>query len=119
MEPSDTTYQLGSDATELARLDHQGRLLAPATRVILKAAGVSAGMRILDLGSGAGDAAFVAAELVGPAGEVVGSTDPRMLLRGRISGQDCESLPTCVSSPATFSSQSPTGRSTRSSADWC
>ena len=35
MGASDTTYQLGSDATELARLDHQGRLLAPATRVIL------------------------------------------------------------------------------------
>ncbi|HEX2159616.1 MAG TPA: class I SAM-dependent methyltransferase [Actinomycetes bacterium] len=30
------------------------------------------GMRVLDLGSGTGDVAFVAAELVGPAGEVVG-----------------------------------------------
>jgi SAM-dependent methyltransferase len=72
MGASDTPYQLGSDATELERLDHQGRLLALATRVILKAAGVGAGMRILDLGSGAGDVAFVAADLVGPAGEVVG-----------------------------------------------
>ena len=70
MGASDTPYQLGSDATELERLDHQGRLLAPATRVILKAAGVGAGMRILDLGSGAGDVAFVAADLVGPAGEL-------------------------------------------------
>jgi ubiquinone/menaquinone biosynthesis C-methylase UbiE len=65
-------YQLGSDAAELARLDLQGRVLAPATRTILETAGVSRGMRVLDLGSGAGDVAFVVAELVGSAGEVVG-----------------------------------------------
>ena len=65
-------YQLGSDAAELKRLDLQGRVLAPATRNILTTAGVGRGMRVLDLGSGAGDVAFVATELVGPAGEVVG-----------------------------------------------
>lgn len=69
---SDTGYQLGSDAAELARLDLQGRVLAPATRKILETVGLSSGMRVLDLGSGAGDMAFVAAELVGPGGEVVG-----------------------------------------------
>jgi SAM-dependent methyltransferase len=68
----DSGYQLGSDAAELDRLDLQGRVLAPATRTILQAAGVGRGMRVLDLGSGAGDAAFVVAELVGPAGEIVG-----------------------------------------------
>jgi SAM-dependent methyltransferase len=65
-------YALGSDAVELERLDHQGRVLAPATRAILEAAGVRRGLRVLDLGSGAGDVAFVAAELVGPQGEVIG-----------------------------------------------
>jgi ubiquinone/menaquinone biosynthesis C-methylase UbiE len=65
-------YQLGSDAAELQRLDLQGRVLAPATRTILAAAGIRPGMRVLDLGSGAGDVAFVAAGLAGPAGEVVG-----------------------------------------------
>jgi SAM-dependent methyltransferase len=65
-------YQLGSDAAELERLDLQGRVLAPATRTILQMAGVRRDMRVLDLGSGAGDAAFVAAELIGPGGEVVG-----------------------------------------------
>ena len=65
-------YQLGSDAAELNRLDLQGRVLAPATRTILATAGVRPGMRVLDLGSGAGDVAFVAAELIGAAGEVVG-----------------------------------------------
>jgi SAM-dependent methyltransferase len=65
-------YQLGADPLELERLNRQGRVLAPATRTILEAAGVRTGMRVLDLGSGMGDMAFVAAKLVGPTGEVVG-----------------------------------------------
>jgi SAM-dependent methyltransferase len=72
MGSAETGYQLGSDAAELERLDLQGRVLAPATRTILQAAGVGPDMRVLDLGSGAGDVAFVAAELAGPAGDVVG-----------------------------------------------
>jgi SAM-dependent methyltransferase len=65
-------YPLGSDPAELDRLDHQGRLLAHATRLIFEAAGLRPGMRVLDLGSGAGDVAFVIADLVGPSGEVIG-----------------------------------------------
>jgi SAM-dependent methyltransferase len=72
MSSAETGYQLGSDAAELRRLDLQGRVLAPATRTILAAAGIRPGMRVLDLGSGAGDAAFVAAGLAGPTGKVVG-----------------------------------------------
>jgi SAM-dependent methyltransferase len=69
---SETGYQLGSHAAELERLNRQGTILAPATRTILQAAGVRPGMRVLDLGSGAGDMAFLAAGLVGAGGEVVG-----------------------------------------------
>ena len=72
MSSEETGYQLGSGAAELERLDLQGRVLAPATRTILATAGVRRDMRVLDLGSGAGDVAFVAAGLAGPAGEVVG-----------------------------------------------
>jgi ubiquinone/menaquinone biosynthesis C-methylase UbiE len=72
MGASDFTYDLGHDAAELDRLAEQGRILEPATRALLQAAGVGAGMRVLDLGSGAGDVSFLAAELVGPAGTVVG-----------------------------------------------
>ena len=82
----ETGYQLGSDAAELERLDLQGRVLAPATRTILETAGVRRGMRVLDLGSGAGDAAFSAAELVGSTGEIVGieqSTDSIARARAR------------------------------------
>jgi SAM-dependent methyltransferase len=72
MGTAETEYQLGSDPVELERLNRQGRVLAPATKMILKAAGIRDGMRVLDLGSGMGDMAFVAAELVGPMGEVIG-----------------------------------------------
>lgn len=67
-----TEYLLGHDADELARLEHQARMLAPATGAILELAGIRPGMRVLDLGSGAGDVAFQVAELVGPGGSVVG-----------------------------------------------
>jgi len=43
------------------------------TRQFFRNAGLAAGMRVLDIGSGAGDVAFLAAELVGAAGEVVGT----------------------------------------------
>ena len=72
MDGAGTGYRLGSDAAELNRLDMQGRVLAPATRTILQTAGVRRGMRVLDLGSGAGDVAFVVAELIGSTGEVIG-----------------------------------------------
>ena len=72
MGSEETGYQLGSGAAELERLDLQGRVLAPATRTILQTAGVRRDMRVLDLGSGAGDVAFIAAGLACPAGEVVG-----------------------------------------------
>lgn len=65
-------YPLRVDDDELRRLDRQGRALTPATRFILQSAGIRRGMRVLDLGSGAGDNALVASELVGPSGEVVG-----------------------------------------------
>ena len=67
-----SAYLLGHDEHELARLEHQARMLAPATRTILGLAGIAPGMRVLDLGTGAGDVAFEVAELVGPEGSVVG-----------------------------------------------
>ena len=69
---AESDYQLGHDHAELERLNRQGRILAPATRIILEAAGLLPGMQVLDLGSGMGDVAFVAAELIGPTGQVVG-----------------------------------------------
>lgn len=69
---SDTGYELGHEAGEVERLNVQGRALAGPTRVLLEAAGLREGMRVLDLGSGAGDMSFVVADVVGRGGEVVG-----------------------------------------------
>jgi cyclopropane fatty-acyl-phospholipid synthase-like methyltransferase len=71
-ELSASGYLLGSDEPELARLDSQAAALAPATRRLLRAAGIRSGTRVLDLGTGLGHVAFELAQLVGDAGEIVG-----------------------------------------------
>jgi ubiquinone/menaquinone biosynthesis C-methylase UbiE len=87
MGDSDSGCQLGTGIgeDEVARLEIQGRALAPATRMIFAEAGIRPGMRVLDLGCGAGDVAFVAAGLVGPGGSVVGvDHSPDALARARL-----------------------------------
>ena len=66
-------YEFGHPARELKRLGTQAQLVDPITRRFFQEAGISSGMRVLDIGSGAGDVAFLAAELVWPTGEVVGT----------------------------------------------
>ncbi|BEP16642.1 hypothetical protein acdb102_49530 [Acidothermaceae bacterium B102] len=63
---------LGHSAGELRRLEVQAALVDPMTRSFLAAGGIGPGQRVLDVGSGGGHVAFVAAELVGPNGSVVG-----------------------------------------------
>ena len=65
-------YVLGNDPDELARLDRQAAVIARPTRLLLEAAGVGPGMRVLDLGTGLGHIAQMAGELVMPGGSVVG-----------------------------------------------
>jgi SAM-dependent methyltransferase len=48
-------------------------MLEPFTHQVLLEAGMEPGMRVLDVGSGVGDVAFLAAEIVGNRGEVVGT----------------------------------------------
>ena len=66
-------YALGHSDEELERLSVQSRFVAPITRRFFQEAGIGAGMRVLDVGSGAGDVAFLAADLVGETGEVIGT----------------------------------------------
>jgi SAM-dependent methyltransferase len=66
------TYVLGHSDRELKRLGTQAALVDPMTRRFLLEAGIRPGMRVLDIGSGAGDVAFLEAEIVGPGGSVVG-----------------------------------------------
>src|SRR4249920_117749 len=65
-------YALGHSDRELERLGAQARLLDPITHGFFRDAGIVLGMRVLDVGSGAGDVAFLAAEMVGETGEVIG-----------------------------------------------
>jgi SAM-dependent methyltransferase len=65
-------YALGDSEAELARLQLQARLLEPMTRRFLLEAGLKAGMRVLDLGSGAGDVSLLIADIVTNSGSVVG-----------------------------------------------
>lgn len=64
-------YPLESTDRERDRLERQARVLRPFTERLLRAAGAGAGAHILDLGTGAGDVALLAADVVGPSGRVV------------------------------------------------
>ena len=69
---SENTYVLGSDPQELGRLDRQAAFIEAPTRLLLQASGLAEGMRVLDLGTGLGHVARLAAQIVGSAGSVVG-----------------------------------------------
>jgi len=57
---------------ERRRLEVQAALFEPFTTRFLASAGLSNGMSILDVGTGVGDVAFLAADMVGTTGRVLG-----------------------------------------------
>ncbi|MEV0908862.1 class I SAM-dependent methyltransferase [Streptomyces hokutonensis] len=71
-EHAESAYLLGHSPTELDRLVLQARLYDPITTHALRLAGLSSGMRALDVGCGAGDVTLVAAAIVGPTVAVTG-----------------------------------------------
>ncbi|MET0145767.1 MAG: class I SAM-dependent methyltransferase [Ilumatobacteraceae bacterium] len=78
------TYALGRSDAETTRLIRQHQLYGPITRQHLVAAGITRGMRVLDLGSGAGDVVLLLADLVGPEGRVIGvDINPAILATAR------------------------------------
>ena len=70
--PGDTHYLLGHTAHELRRLDIQGDLYRDTTIRAFREAGITAGMRVLDIGCGSGDVSVTVADVVGPTGYVLG-----------------------------------------------
>jgi SAM-dependent methyltransferase len=83
MEGTDT-YFLGRSEAETRRLMLQHQIYGPSTRRFFEAAGIGRGMKVLDLGSGAGDVALLVADLVGPQGSVVGvDMNPEILKTAR------------------------------------
>ena len=82
MEQAD--YAFSDRGEEQRRLQRQAELFDPLTERVFRAAGLEAGMRVLDIGSGAGDVAMLAARLVGPEGAVVGvERDPDAVTAAR------------------------------------
>jgi SAM-dependent methyltransferase len=66
------SYTLGSSPDELARLQRQGDIYADVTLMAMRQAGIIPGMHVIDAGSGAGDVAFLVADLAGASGAVTG-----------------------------------------------
>src|SRR5437867_13450878 len=64
-------YALGYTDAEHERLIRQAARVAPITERFFREAGIGLGQRVLDLGSGVGDVAMLAARLVGPSVQVV------------------------------------------------
>ena len=67
----DTIYVLGHSQAEIRRLIKQASILQAITERLLRSAGIERGMRVLDLGCGAGDVSMLAGTLVGASGSVV------------------------------------------------
>lgn len=73
-----SAYESGQSEHETQRRLSQSALLSGITERLLRAAGIRKGMRVLDLGCGAGDVSVMAAALVGSTGCVLGvDQDPK------------------------------------------
>src|SRR5579863_8917313 len=87
--PADYLFAQATDETR--RLRRQADFLSRYTRSLLDSAGITSGMRVLDVGTGIGDVAFLVAERVGPQGTVVGvDMNPAMIDVARQRAQAAE-----------------------------
>src|SRR5258706_6857202 len=103
-------YVLGHSDRELDRLQAQARLIDPVTRRFFHEAGVGLGMRVLDVGGGAGDVALLVADLVGESGEVVGADRVPAALetaRTRAAARSLRNVSFRVGDPAEMTFQRP------------
>src|ERR1700677_2487770 len=66
------TYLFGRTTGELQRLAKQAALVESETEELFLRSGITAGMHVLEIGSGAGDVAILAGRMVRPNGSVLG-----------------------------------------------
>ncbi len=71
-ETSQQSYVLGHGSEEHRRLILQSRFVGELTEAVFARAGLAKGMRVLDVGCGAGDVSLLAAAFVGAGGSVLG-----------------------------------------------
>jgi tRNA A58 N-methylase Trm61 len=69
------TYLLGQSEGELRRLARRSALIEPETEDLFRRFGITAGMHVLEIGSGAGDVTMLGGRLVRPNGTVLGIGD--------------------------------------------
>lgn len=74
-------YVLGSSDEERQRLAVQGRTINKFTHRFLLESGIKAGFHVVDLGTGVGDVALIASQLVGPTGSVTAVDQDENTLR--------------------------------------
>lgn len=66
-----SAYVLGHADLEIERLQFQADIIAGVSRRLIRECGIGPGMRVLDIGCGAGDVSMLLAEAVGDTGSVV------------------------------------------------
>lgn len=78
--PSHSDYLFAQATDEAGRLKRQSEFFHRFTSAFLESAGITTGMKVLDVGTGIGEVAFMLAERVGPQGTVVGiDINPAMI----------------------------------------
>ena len=90
-----TAYVMGHDDRERRRLLLQASILNPLTEQLLRRAGISPGMTVVDIGCGVGDVSLLGARLVGRHGSVTSvDIDPAALetLTARASSEGIKNI---------------------------
>lgn len=83
------SYVFGDGFDEDRRLRTQAAVLDPLTSDLFARAGLTCGMNVLDVGSGSGNVALLAAQAVGPRGKVLGvDFDSEAVERARRAASD-------------------------------
>jgi len=108
--PTASQYVLGHSAAELRRLIEQAAFFGDLTADVFRRAELQPGMRVLDVGCGVGDVAFLAASIAGSSGSVLGidrSAEAVAMARQRAAQAGIEHVEFAVAEAGTFRADEP------------